>query len=210
MNLTIIGASSGIGLNTVNLALTKKHHITTLSRSTQTIPDSPLITKISGDATLTTDISKAIASADAVIITIGKKGKGSNPSTLFSNTAKAFLQAAKEINYTGTVLIVTGFGAGESFKYHTLLIKLIFWLFLKTEYEDKNRMEQLFSASNMNWEIVRPGMLTNKAATRTYKVYTELEKGMKVGSISREDVAIFLLEQAEKPTLLEKYVSLGN
>lgn len=210
MNLTIIGASCGIGLNTVNLALNRRHHITTLSRTTKTIPDSPLITKISGDATVVEDIKKAILNADAVIISIGKKGKGSNPGTLFSNTAKAFLQALREINFTSPVFIVTGFGAGESGKYHNILMKMLFRLFLKTEYDDKTRMEKLFSKSSLKWEIVRPGILNNKPSVGNYKVYSELYKGIKIGSVSRHDVAMFLLDQAENPTMLKKYVSLTN
>lgn len=210
MNLTIIGASSGIGFHTLNLALDKKHHITTLSRTTQKIPDSPLITKITGDATMSENVKKAILHADAVIISIGKKGKDSNPGTLFSNTAKAFLKAAKEINFKSPVFIVTGFGAGESGRYHNLLMKILFRLFLKTEYNDKTRMEALFTASGLNWEIVRPGILNNKPPHNSYKIYAELQKGMKVGSVSRYDVAMFLLKQVENPTLLQRYVTLTN
>ncbi|MBB6107655.1 Putative NADH-flavin reductase [Mucilaginibacter lappiensis] len=210
MNLAIIGASSGIGLNTVNLALNKKHYITTLSRTTQTIPDNPFITKISGDATISGDVKKAISHADAVIISIGKRGRNNDPGTLFSKTAKAFLQAVNEINFTGAVFIVTGFGAGASGKYHNLIMKILFRLFLKNEYDDKTRMEKLLSESGIKWEIVRPGVLNDKPAIGNYKIYTELQKDMKIGTVSRHDVATFLLDQAENPTYLGRYVSLTN
>ncbi len=62
----------------------------------------------------------------------------------------------------------------------------------------------------MKWEIVRPGMLTNGALTKSYKALPKLEKGIKVGKISRSDVAHFLLKEAENPKMLYKYVALTN
>src|SRR4051812_45550057 len=95
MNITIIGASSGIGLLTVKQALARGHHVTTLSRKIHTIPDHPSVSKITGTATSSEDLKKAISGADAVIITIGKS-KDKAP-TLFPDTAYALIKAADEL-----------------------------------------------------------------------------------------------------------------
>jgi putative NADH-flavin reductase len=45
--------------------------------------------------------------------------------------------------------------------------------------------------------------------TGRYRVLDDLVKGMKVGAISRSDVAHFMVAQAEHPTYLGKYVGLS-
>jgi len=44
--------------------------------------------------------------------------------------------------------------------------------------------------------------------TGHYRALDELVEGMKVGAISRVDVAHFMVAQAEHPTYLGKYVAL--
>ena len=46
--------------------------------------------------------------------------------------------------------------------------------------------------------------------TGHYQVLDELVEGMKVGAISRSDVAHFMVGQAENPTYLGKYVVLTS
>jgi putative NADH-flavin reductase len=204
MNITIIGASSGIGLLTLNQALANGHHVTTLSRNISTLPDHPSLIKISGTATSTTDLKNATTHADAVIITIGQhKDK---QATLFTNTGRALTALQLKI----PVIIVTGFGAGDSQPYFGFLFRLILRILLKKEYADKTKMENMLAGSQLQWEIVRPGMLTNGPLTGKYKAISALYRGMKITSISRADVADFLLTQAEHPTLLHKYVTLTH
>lgn len=202
MNITIIGASSGIGLLTVKQALEKGHHVTTLSRNIDTLPEHPSLTKVSGSATSSTDLKKVTAQADIIIITIGQhKNK---QIALFAETGKALIHLQLKV----PVLIVTGFGAGESKPYNQLLFRLIIGTMLKKEYEDKTNMEKMLAGSSLKWQIVRPGMLTNGPITEKYKVMSELYRGMKVKNISRADVAHFLLRQAESPAMIHQYITL--
>ncbi|MCE1161148.1 MAG: hypothetical protein LWW74_08140 [Burkholderiales bacterium] len=46
MNIAIIGASAGVGLETVKRALDLGHHVTTLARSELLVPDVPNLTKL--------------------------------------------------------------------------------------------------------------------------------------------------------------------
>jgi hypothetical protein len=48
MNITIIGASAGIGLETVKRGLNRNHSITTLSRSEINVEENKLLNKIIG------------------------------------------------------------------------------------------------------------------------------------------------------------------
>jgi hypothetical protein len=89
-------------------------------------------------------------------------------------------------------------------------MKTVISLFLKDQYNNKTKMEEIITNSSLRWEIIRPGMLTNKDKSSAYKAITRLPKGMKVGKISRADVADYLIKEAEDLTRLYQYVALTN
>jgi putative NADH-flavin reductase len=208
MKIAIIGAGAGIGLQTVLQALEKGHSVTALSTNTTTIPDHQFLTKINGSATSVIDLKQAITGAEAVLITVGTKNK--KATTLFSDIAKALIRVTDELNFSSSVIIITGFGAGESSGYLSFFMRTVIRLFLKEQYIDKTLMEELITNSSIKWEIVRPGMLTNGALTNNYKVLTKLEKGMKVGKVSRADVAHFLITEVENPQNLNQILALTS
>ncbi|KQO23002.1 epimerase [Flavobacterium sp. Leaf82] len=208
MNIAIIGAGAGIGLESVLKALKNGHIVTALSTNTDQIPNHPNLIKINGSATSPADLKNAIKGSDAVLITVGTKNK--KATTLFSDIAVALLKVADELNFSSPVLVITGFGAGESKGFLSFFMKTVISLFLKEQYANKTIMEELITKSNLKWEIVRPGMLTNAEATSSYKVLPILQKGMKVTKISRSDVAHYLINEAENPKMLYQYVALTN
>jgi putative NADH-flavin reductase len=208
MRIAIIGAGAGIGLEAVKQALEKGHSVTALSTNTDTISDHSLLTKINGSATSALNIKQAINGADAVLITVGTKNK--KATTLFSDIAKTLIQVTNELNFKAPIIIITGFGAGESSRYLSFFMRTIIKLFLKEQYINKTLMEELIVNSKVNWEIVRPVMLTNGAITKSYKAINKLEKVMKVGKISRADVAHYLLSEVENPKMINQYVSLTS
>ncbi len=209
MNITIIGASAGVGIETVKMALQRNHKVTTLSRSEIPLPNNPNLTMIKGSATNRADLKKSIENADAVIVTIGT-GKSMKATTLYSDFAKLLVEVQQETNTQISFIVVTGFGAGESGAYNSFLVKIFFRFLLKNVYADKTKMEEIITNSKIKWEIVRPGPLKNKPLTKKYRVEIQLYKGINIGSINRSDVADFLVKQAENPTELKEYVSLSN
>ena len=208
MNLTIIGAGRGIGLQSVVQALKKGHTVTALSTNTDQIFNHPNLIKIKGSATSPQDLKQAIKGSDAVLITVGTKNK--KATTLFSDIATTLIKVTDELNYSSPVLVITGFGAGESKGYLSFFMRTVISLFLKEQYFNKTIMEELITKSAVKWEIIRPGMLTDGNADLAYKAISKLEKGIKVGKISRADVAHFLIKEAENPKLLYQYVALTN
>lgn len=144
--------------------------------------------------------------AEAIFVTLGVKSPFAT--TLFSDSARLLLQVLKETGSSPTLIVLTGFGAGDSWDYNTFPMKLMFTLLLKKVYADKSEQERVIAAGYPRWEIVRPGRLTNGTLTGHYRVLDKLVEGMKVGAISRADVAHFMVAQAEHPTCLGKYVGL--
>lgn len=53
-------------------------------------------------------------------------------------------------------------------------------------------------------------MLTDENAASSYKASTKLQKGLRVGKISRPDVAHFLINEAENRKMLFEYAALTN
>lgn len=209
MNIAIIGASAGVGLQCVEIALQRGHHVTTLSRSTESLPQHPRLNCLTGSATNLSALKRAIEQADAVIVALGT-GKSTQATTLYTDAAAALIQAQRESGTKIPFIILTGFGAGNSARYQGVFMKLLFRLILKKVYENKTAMEEMIAASQLNWEFVRPGVLTNKPLSERYRVETEYYRGMNIGSISRSDVADFMIKEAENPTALGLAPALSN
>ena len=209
MNITIIGASAGIGLETVKRGLNRNHSITTLSRSKIEIEENQSLKMILGDATNKADLLNAIQNADALIITLGT-GKNMKATTLFSDFAKLILEIHEEKKIVVPFIFVTGFGAGESKNYVSWLVRLFLNSLLKDVYADKTRMEEMISHSDLNWTVVRPGRLLDKDLTEHYRTENKLFKGINIGGINRADVADFLIKQAENQTELKKYIGISE
>ena len=107
MNITIIGASAGIGLETVKRGLNRNHAITTLSRSEIVIEGNKSLNIILGDATNKADLLNSIQNADALIVTLGT-GKNMKATTLFSDFAKLIVEIHRENKIDIPFIFVTG------------------------------------------------------------------------------------------------------
>jgi putative NADH-flavin reductase len=209
MKITIIGASAGIGLETVKRGLNRNHSITTLSRSEIDIEEKKSLNMILGDATNKADLIKSIQNAEALIITLGTS-KNMKTTTLFSDFAKLIVEIHKENKIDIPVIFVTGFGAGESKNYVSWLVKMFLKYLLKDVYADKTKMEEIITNSDLNWTVLRPGRLLDKKLTEKYRIENKLYKGINIGGINRADIADFLIKQAENQTELKKYVAISE
>lgn len=207
MNISIIGASAGIGLEAVKRALNRKHTVTALSRSKIEITNKSL-TAISGSATNKADLIKSTRNADAVVVTLGT-GTTMKATTLFSDFARLIVEIQSGDKLDIPFIFVTGFGAGESKNYVSEPVREFLENTLKDVYADKTKMEEIIVHSDLNWIIVRPGELLDEPLTENYQIGDSLYKGITIGGINRADVADFLIKQAEKPTELKKYVTIS-
>ena len=192
----VIGASRGIGLETVKQALEAGYHVKAFARSASSITiEHKALTKISGDALDDDALRSALDGVDAVIQTLGLKPgpEMMRRVDLFSRATSALLPAMKQ---TGVkrLITVTGFGAGDSRNRGGLLYKIGFNIFLRRAYDDKDLQEKIIRESDLSWTIVRPVILYDGARTGNYHVLTE-RKRWRIGFISRANVADFLVKQ---------------
>ncbi len=207
MKIAIIGAAAGVGLQATRYALARDHQVVALSRHVDDLPAHPNLTKLTGDATQAADLRQAIAGVDAIVVTLGT-GKRTKPTSLCEDFANALLKALREAHMDVPVIVLSAFGVAGSAPYYGFIPRTFVRLMLKGLFEDKARMEQKIAAACPRWSIVRPGILTDGPMTKTYRVEGQLRQGMKIGKVSRSDVAHFLVSQAEQPTYLGQYPSL--
>jgi putative NADH-flavin reductase len=202
----IVGASRGIGLETVKLALKAGHSVRALARSATAIRlHDPRLEKLDGDALDQHTIERALADVDAVIQTLGVSA---TPELIFSGThlfsvATRILVNAMEPATIKRLICVTGLGAGDSRGHGGLLYNAALWLFLGRIYADKDAQERIIRRSRLDWTIVRPTVLTNGPRTGAYRVLVDA-RDWRSGSISRADVADFIVKQIEDAILIRK------
>lgn len=200
----VIGASKGIGLETVRAALDAGHSVRAMARSAAKIPLSqPKLTKIAASALDEKQVAAALLGTDAVIQTLGVSTINDLifGTTLFS-TATRILVDAMLTHGPRRLIVVTGAGAGNSRGRISFLYDAIaFPLLLQRVYSDKDIAENFIQKSGLDWTIVRPGGLTNAKATGKYHVLTEM-KDWRGGFISRADVANFLVKQISDRSMI--------
>jgi putative NADH-flavin reductase len=194
MNLLIIGATRGIGFQLLEQALQVGHTVTALVRDAQKMPKQhDRLRVIQGDILDLESVQSAMAEQEAVCITIGI-GITWKPVRVFSQGTRNVLEAMRRQGVR-RLICITGIGAGDSKGHGGFLYDRFFNpILLKTIYEDKDRQETLIRASETEWTIVRPGLLTNGSLTKKYQVITDLTD-FTAGKISRADVAHFIMEE---------------
>ena len=203
MKIVVIGASRGIGLEIVGQALERGHEVTALLRDPAKLAlEHARLHKVRGDLGKLADVRSALSGQDAVCTCVGVNPTR-KPVELFSRGARNVLAALQDAPATKYVA-VTGIGAGDSRGHGGFFYDRIFQpLLLATIYADKDREEELIKASGDDWLIVRPGFLTNGPRTGVYRAITDLS-GVTAGKISRADVADFILNQLESPSLFRQ------
>jgi putative NADH-flavin reductase len=198
--LAVIGASKGIGLETVREALKRGHTVRGLARRADTMEIAdPNFIPIAGDALKEDDVRRTIEGADAVIMALGVPKSLSfitTPTKLFSGATEVLLPLMREAGIK-RLLVVTGFGSGASEAKISMFERLPFKMIFGRAYADKSRQEALLDASDLDWTVARPGVLTSNRGTGRYRILTDPNTWHN-GMIARADVAHFLLDAFEQ------------
>jgi len=204
----IIGASRGIGLETVRAALEAGHSVRALARSARRIPvDHPKLEKMAGDALEMATVKRALTGVDVVTQSLGVSPGPEiilKPTRFFSKATRVLVTAMEEAQVK-RLICVTGFGAGDS----RGLGGFLYSATLGLVYDDKDVQERIVRRSKLDWVIVRPVILTNGPKTNAYRVLVD-PRGWTCGFISRADVADFLVKQIDDDAFLHKTPVLSS
>ena len=207
-HVLVIGASQGIGLETVKAALAAGHRVRAFARSANAITlSAPDLERFPGDALNAGDIAAALAGVDVVVQALGVPARDLlAPVRLFS-AATSLLVPAMETAGIRRLIAVTGFGAGDSRDAVSPLQRLPFRLVFGRAYDDKDAQEMRIRRSSLDWTLVRPGVLTGGGATGRYRVL-DTPSSWRNGLIARADVAHFIVRQITDADQVGKAVVL--
>jgi putative NADH-flavin reductase len=202
----IIGASRGIGLETVKAALEAGHSVRALARSARRIPvDHPKLEKMAGNALEMATVKRALTGIDAVTQSLRVSAGPEfilKPTRLFSKATQVLVTAMQEARVK-RLICVTGFGAGNSRGSGGFLYNVAFHLLLGRIYDDKDVQERIVRRSKLDWVIVRPVILTSGPKTKAYRALLD-PRDWTCGFISRANVADFLVKQIDNDSFLHK------
>lgn len=203
MNISVIGATRGIGLKVVEQATGKGHNVTALvRRPAAMIFRHKNLHSVPGDVLDPDAVEDATKGQDVIVFTVGIMPTRA-PVKIFSEGTENVLNAMQK---TGVkfLIAVTGMGAGDSKGNWGFAYRFIYNLAsIKTIYEDKDRQERLIKSRAIEWIIVRPAFLTDGPLTGKYRIFTDM-KTIRPGRISRADVAHFILNQVSAPSFLRQ------
>ena len=183
----VIGASRGIGLETVRAAVHAGHNVRALARAASIPIQAAGLEKVSGDALDSDTVRNALKDVNVVVQTLGVDISPRaiiERTALFSQSTRILVDAMKAAGVK-RLIAVTGLGAGDSRGHGGFLYDAVaFPLLLKRVYGDKDAQEWIIKSSGLDWTIVRPGLLTNSPATGQYRVLTASNE-WRFGTISR-------------------------
>jgi uncharacterized protein YbjT (DUF2867 family) len=201
--ILVLGATGGTGRSIVTQALARGHDVAALVRSPDKASGLKGAELIVGDARDETALRRAIKGRDVVVSALGTPASPIREVTLLS-TATRVLVGAMKAEQVSRLVCITGLGAGDSAGHGGFLFdNVIFPLLLRKVYADKNRQEAIVRDSGLDWTLVRPVVLNDKPGRGAIRALTDLSS-FHGGTIAREDVARFVLEQLSADTWLRR------
>jgi putative NADH-flavin reductase len=220
MNLTIVAATGGIGRQLLEQAVDAGQSVTAVVRNPNALSKSV--------RTFTTDLAdadsmtlqSAIRGADAVLSGLGARSAAD--AGVAARGTRATLQAMRTVGVKRIVVVSAApigtvsspgranpprYDPGDGFFMRHLLAPLT-KVALRRHYADLAHMEDALHESGADWTIVRPPRLTNGPRRRRYQIAfgQNIRGGL---SISRADVADFMLHVLEDPKTIRQVIGIA-
>lgn len=213
MHVAVFGGSGLTGKHVVRVALERGLKVTALARRPEALGGArEHLRVVQGDALDPAAVARVIGGQDAVIQALGIGGKGNGtPSTLVSDATRIII-SAMESQGVRRLVCMSNVGAGDSLAEMPVLFrKLMLPVFLRwlvPILEDKNRMEPLVTASQLDWTLVRLPAIVDQPARRRRRV-AESPRGVGF-RITAADTAELLVDQLSDSTWVRRVMCASN
>ena len=211
MNITVFGASGGIGGHVIALAAQRGHHVRAVYR---TPPDTPppgqAKVLIVPDILDPAFAAEAIRGTDVVVAAVGPsfstrhnpRTAMTSPPDLHQKLARTLVTAMRRAAPRARLICVSTASMGPADNVMGPGPRLLFRFFrtvavpnLGRVGKDLRAMEDELAASGLNWYAVRPVKLTDGPLTGSVRASDKV----RLKSISRADAAWHILSLAEDP-----------
>jgi putative NADH-flavin reductase len=205
MKLLVIGATGATGKILVDRALAARHDVTAFARNPEKLGTHPQLTLAKGDVLDPASLDRVVPGHDAVILCVGSGATSGG--TLRTDAARNTVAAMSKAGVK-RLIAMSGLGAGVTRKNMGFLYdKVIAPIRLGGVLKDQNGLEAEIRKSGLEWILVRPGQMTDVPPVRKWAVSFD-GSGIST-SVSREDVALFMLEQVQGNEYLRTAPALG-
>jgi putative NADH-flavin reductase len=204
MRVLVLGATGGTGRAFIEQALVRGHRVTAFVRSPHKLGAlAEQVTVCQGDPRRADELRAAMPGHDAVLSALGPPGPG--PTTVIGDCARSTVTAMHSTGLRRLVVV----GVAVLFR-EGLLTAIARRTFLRNVAKDSAEMERVVLASGLDWTISRPPRLTNGALTRNYAIANGRMPPDGRLTISRADLAHFLLDEIERPSHVHQVVGLAS
>lgn len=199
MKLIVFGSTGTVGRKLVEQALEEGHTVTAFARDSAKLDIEHVSLRFAqGDALDPAAVEEAVEGHDAVLCTLGAGRKG----TVRAEGTRNIIRAMEKAGVRRLVCQTT-LGVGDSRGNLNFFWKhLMFGLLLRPAYEDHVRQEEYVKQSGLDWVIVRPSAFTDGERTGEYRHGFPPNDRSIDPTISRADVADFMLRQLTDDTYL--------
>jgi putative NADH-flavin reductase len=201
MKILIFGASGATGQQLIEQALKQHHTISVFVRRPNKIKHKNLAI-IHGDVTNTSQVESAVKNQDAVLSALGASTPFKRDFTLIEGIENIVMAMINQ--HVKRFIYQSFLGVKENRNELGFLINKILPVFLKPVVADHELKEKSLINSGLEWTIVRCAMLTNGKHTGVYKAGEHVISSSIVPTISRADVADFMLRQLTASEFLNK------
>jgi putative NADH-flavin reductase len=208
MKLLVLGATGATGLEIVGQAIEHGHSVTAFVRSPERLKRfRDRITVKQGDLLNRAELEQVIKGHDAVLSGFGPRVPISKAdANLLQRFAVTLTSAMPQAGVSRIVVESVAFLFKDSIIPPAYLLgRLLF----PSIVSDTSAMEEIFRKSGLDWTIVRPPELTDKPSTGKYRV-REGHLPPFGFSISRADVADFMIKAVENRSSIGKIVGICN
>lgn len=208
MKLLVLGASGGVGSKLVQQAVAHGHQVTAQTRNPANLVETASAGVIVGSPTDEAFLRRHVAGHDAVILAIGIDSTGKT--TLFSDCTKTVITAMQAAGVKRLVAI-TGVGTGESRGHGGWFYNhVVFPLFTRNRYADKDLQEALIEETNLDWTIIRPAPFATRAGSGRWTIAMDIPPDLQLRSITRTEVAAFVLDCVENGKYIQQKPFIGH
>ncbi|MBD0255111.1 MAG: SDR family oxidoreductase [Cytophagales bacterium] len=207
MKVLIFGASGSTGQHLVKQALAGGHEVTAFVRDPAKITlGHARLTLHQGNVGDFAAVQRAVSGQQAVLSALGADNMFAFDKVLVEGMGH-ILRAMQSAPGARLVYLST-LGVRESRHAAGLLIRTLAPTLLRTEILGHEAREERIRASALDWVIVRAPILTNGPPTRHYQGGENLVSTTFATTLSRADVATFMLSQLTHSGFVRKSVRL--
>jgi putative NADH-flavin reductase len=207
--ILVLGATGGTGQEIVAQAVQQGHEVTVLVRRPEQATGLPARLRVLG-GNVTDDseaLTEAVRGQEVVISTLGV-GKTLRSGGLIARSVPLIMRAMGRQGIR-RLIFTSAYGVGATWKDVPILPRILMGLLFRDLYTDKAIGEEALRRSELDCTLVYPVTLTNGPRTGRYRVGERLRlHGLP--TISRADVADFILTQVEDPKYLRKGVLISS